>query len=283
MKPGAAGDEDPLAVQSTAASLRRATLSPDADQLPARRHRRCRELWVERPPALPLPPRISASRTSPQGRDEARQRRRGRCAASHRGHAAAPRRRLPEAGRDDEPLRARRAGTSSAPRSTAGPAQAVISGSVRGPARLGRSSSQRNGCEIARWKKLAFLVGGSRRAAAPPPLPKHSTETARIASPPGVRTVLFVGAGRHQRRAILRARELGLRVVAVDRNPDAPGLAEADAARWSTSATSPPSPRSAGGTGSTACSPSPPTAPCPSSPPSPRRSACRASASRRRT
>jgi biotin carboxylase len=43
-----------------------------------------------------------------------------------------------------------------------------------------------------------------------------------------VRTVLFVGAGRHQRRAILRAKQLGLRVVAVDRNPDAPGLAHAD-------------------------------------------------------
>jgi biotin carboxylase len=41
-------------------------------------------------------------------------------------------------------------------------------------------------------------------------------------------TVLFVGAGRHQRRAIRRARELGLRVVAVDRNPNALGLAEAD-------------------------------------------------------
>jgi biotin carboxylase len=41
-------------------------------------------------------------------------------------------------------------------------------------------------------------------------------------------TVLFVGAGRHQRRAIRRARELGLRVVAVDRNPDALGLQEAD-------------------------------------------------------
>ena len=41
-------------------------------------------------------------------------------------------------------------------------------------------------------------------------------------------TVLFVGAGRHQRRAIARARELGLRTVAVDRNPDAPGLREAD-------------------------------------------------------
>jgi biotin carboxylase len=44
------------------------------------------------------------------------------------------------------------------------------------------------------------------------------------------RTVLFVGAGRHQRRAIQRARELGLRVVAVDRNPDALGLGEADVA-----------------------------------------------------
>jgi len=46
-----------------------------------------------------------------------------------------------------------------------------------------------------------------------------------------VKTVLFVGAGRHQRRAIQRAKELGLRVAAVDRNPDALGLAEADIAR----------------------------------------------------
>jgi biotin carboxylase len=45
-----------------------------------------------------------------------------------------------------------------------------------------------------------------------------------------VKTVLFVGAGRHQRRAISQARARGLRVVAVDRNPDAPGLAEADVA-----------------------------------------------------
>jgi len=45
-----------------------------------------------------------------------------------------------------------------------------------------------------------------------------------------VRSVLFVGAGRHQRRAILRAQELGHRVVAVDRNADAPGLVEADVA-----------------------------------------------------
>ena len=44
------------------------------------------------------------------------------------------------------------------------------------------------------------------------------------------KTVLFVGAGRHQRRAIGRAQELGLRVVAVDRNPDALGLQAADVA-----------------------------------------------------
>ena len=43
-------------------------------------------------------------------------------------------------------------------------------------------------------------------------------------------TVLFVGAGRHQRRAIAQARARGLRVVAVDRNAEAPGLAEADVA-----------------------------------------------------
>lgn len=45
-----------------------------------------------------------------------------------------------------------------------------------------------------------------------------------------MKTVLFVGAGRHQRYAIAQARERGLRVVAVDRNPDAPGLEAADVA-----------------------------------------------------
>jgi biotin carboxylase len=39
-----------------------------------------------------------------------------------------------------------------------------------------------------------------------------------------VKTVLFVGAGRHQRRAIEHARGRGLRVVAVDRNAKAPGF-----------------------------------------------------------
>jgi len=45
-----------------------------------------------------------------------------------------------------------------------------------------------------------------------------------------VKTVLFVGAGRHQRGAIEQARARGLRVAAVDRNSDAPGLAVADVA-----------------------------------------------------
>jgi len=45
-----------------------------------------------------------------------------------------------------------------------------------------------------------------------------------------VKTVLFVGAGRHQRSAILQARERGLRVVAIDRNAGAPGLQDADVA-----------------------------------------------------
>ncbi len=41
-------------------------------------------------------------------------------------------------------------------------------------------------------------------------------------------TVLFVGGGRHQRRAIQRVQELGHQVVAVDRNPEALGLLAAD-------------------------------------------------------
>ena len=43
-------------------------------------------------------------------------------------------------------------------------------------------------------------------------------------------TVLFVGAGRHQRRAIEQVRASGVRVVAIDRNERAPGLVHADAA-----------------------------------------------------
>jgi len=43
--------------------------------------------------------------------------------------------------------------------------------------------------------------------------------------------VLFVGAGRHQRRAIAQAKAMRLRVAAVDRNAEAPGLANADIAK----------------------------------------------------
>jgi len=42
------------------------------------------------------------------------------------------------------------------------------------------------------------------------------------------RTVLFIGAGRSQWRAIARIRELGVHVVAVDGNADGPGLKLAD-------------------------------------------------------
>ena len=45
-----------------------------------------------------------------------------------------------------------------------------------------------------------------------------------------MKTILFVGAGRHQKRAIEQARSRGLRVAAVDRNPEAPGLASAEIA-----------------------------------------------------
>ena len=44
-----------------------------------------------------------------------------------------------------------------------------------------------------------------------------------------MKSVLFVGAGRHQQRAILRLKELGVRVLAVDGDPDALGLKVADA------------------------------------------------------
>ena len=43
--------------------------------------------------------------------------------------------------------------------------------------------------------------------------------------------MLFLGAGRHQQRAIAQARARPLRVAAVDRNRDAPGLRIADIAR----------------------------------------------------
>ncbi len=45
-----------------------------------------------------------------------------------------------------------------------------------------------------------------------------------------MKTVLFLGAGRHQRAAILHAKELGLRVAAIDGNPKALALDDADIA-----------------------------------------------------
>src|SRR3954469_9733006 len=74
-------------------------------------------------------------------------------------------------------------------------------------------------------KRMRFPVSATAASLAT----RSSPDGARLASPPGMEgTVLFVGAGRHQRRAIRRARELGLRVVAVDRNAAALGLGEAD-------------------------------------------------------
>src|SRR5919201_3001232 len=43
-----------------------------------------------------------------------------------------------------------------------------------------------------------------------------------------MKTVLVLGAGRHQRSAILRAKELGFRVAAFDGNPNAVAQRDAD-------------------------------------------------------
>src|SRR5437764_6765860 len=59
----------------------------------------------------------------------------------------------------------------------------------------------------------------------------RSLVAAQVASPLVRKTVLFVGAGRHQRRAIQRAKELGLRVAAVDADSNALGLREADVSK----------------------------------------------------
>jgi len=45
-----------------------------------------------------------------------------------------------------------------------------------------------------------------------------------------MKTVLVLGAGRHQRAAIRRAASLGLRVAAIDGNPDAIAFPDADIA-----------------------------------------------------
>ena len=45
-----------------------------------------------------------------------------------------------------------------------------------------------------------------------------------------MKTVLFLGAGRHQRAAINQAKQLGFRVAAFDGKPDALALEDADIA-----------------------------------------------------
>ncbi len=84
----------------------------------------------------------------------------------------------------------------------------------RARAELGREDGRQSG----RWNRVSpSLLPGAA-------VPRRGTSLAS----PSVTTVLFVGAGRHQRRAIERVRERGARVVAVDRNEQAPGLATAD-------------------------------------------------------
>ena len=110
------------------------------------------------------------------------------------------------------------------------------------PAATARRTTVSAGCrnDLARavssgqrvWAR--FRTAGRLRGRAveprrvPPAEPLTACRRRRFSDAAGVKTILFVGAGRHQRRAILQARERGLRVVAVDRNPDAPGLAVAD-------------------------------------------------------
>jgi len=43
-----------------------------------------------------------------------------------------------------------------------------------------------------------------------------------------VKTIMFIGAGKYQAEGIKKAKEMGLKVVAVDRDPDAPGFKIAD-------------------------------------------------------
>ena len=42
------------------------------------------------------------------------------------------------------------------------------------------------------------------------------------------KTIMFIGAGKYQLPGIEKAKEIGLKVIAIDRDPDAPGLKVAD-------------------------------------------------------
>ena len=217
---GAAGDEDPLAREHAASLSARYRFQSDADRRPdraARRRRRVRRRPSARPSA---PPDDRARRCPywPQGDGNGRADAGGRSAASPPGarfrQRAAACRRLAAMKNPFAPLPEDVICTDALRRAAAG---ADRRHATSGRADLDAHARRRNGCEIARWNRLGFLVGGGSAGG--------GAEASADSIARDVSTVLFVGAGRHQRRAILRAKELGLRVVAVDRNPDALGLA----------------------------------------------------------
>ena len=149
----------------------------------------------------------------------------GRSAATPpRGSLPRPGPRVPAArGRRDEALRADLAEDVVCTEIYGGPQRARVIGTVDGK-RVWANFTRTNGCQIGRWDRalaVALPPGGV-------------TGSAPLASP-RVTTVLFVGAGRHQRRAIEQARARGLRVVAVDRNAEAPGSPRPTSPRSSTS------------------------------------------------
>ena len=130
-----------------------------------------------------------------------------------------------------EALRTACRAISSAPRSTAGHRRRASSGRWPG-SESGRRSRARMGARSTAGtgsRRGSFRPAGSRGSRRLLPSNRLLLGKAQLASTP-VKTVLFVGAGRHQRRAIEQARARGLRVAAVDRNSDAPGLAVADVA-----------------------------------------------------
>src|SRR5437588_3092362 len=106
----------------------------------------------------------------------------------------------------------------------------------RSPARFSTSTTSRPRCAASTaasaWRRCSTGWTPARCSAGTASRSSSRFGSRRLLSSiaPVRGTILFVGAGRHQRRAIERARELGTRVVAVDRNADAPGLALADEA-----------------------------------------------------
>ena len=104
-----------------------------------------------------------------------------------------------------------------------GPMTALVTGSFLGHRIWTRLTPARRLRDRALESRLVPAAAVEERQA------DRQLSRTSVASP-GVKTVLFVGAGRHQRRAIMQARDQGIRVVAVDRNPDALGFQVADVA-----------------------------------------------------